>query len=66
MKYIFSSMLLFITISILAQTNGMNQQLIKSTDLQLAEYMPIRQLEYNLAIIYTRPQGDYIIVPQYG
>lgn len=59
-------MLLFITISILAQTNGMNQQLIKSTDLQLAEYMPIRQLEYNLAIIYTRPQGDYIIVPQKG
>lgn len=55
-----------ITISILAQTNDMGLQLIKSTDLQLAGYKPIRQLEYNLAIIYIRPQEDYIIVPQKG
>lgn len=66
MKILIKLLVVLSTIPILAQNNNMNFKLIKSSELRLQEFNSIEQLDYNLAIVYIRPDGNFVIYPQKG
>lgn len=66
MKNTMSLILYFSNFLIFAQNTEMSFNLIETDKLQLRSYRFINQIESNLSIVFSRPQGDFLVRPQKG